>query len=464
LKRLLARRRDGSYAGGANDGILLRSAAVRSISIGLLGAGNVGAGVLRILDENRDAIESRLSASVTVARVLVRDRSRSREVEIPEALLTTDPEDVLGDPDVRVVAELIGGIEPARSLVLEALRRGKHVVTANKALLATHGQEIFAEAVARGLSVYFEGSVAGGIPILRSIREGLASDRITGLTGIVNGTCNFVLDAMTRKGVSYEEAVKEAQSLGFAEADPSLHVGGHDAAQKLALLALVSFGKRTDPDRIPTEGITRIRPFDIQTAGELGYVIKSLAIASTEDGGLHLRVHPAMVPQSSVLAGVHGAYNAVLVESAALGRSLYYGQGAGMMPTGMAVVSDIVEVCRNLLTFVDSGPPPEAFHGVEDAEPAPLAKLTCENYLCVHVPNVPGVLGRVASCLGRHGVSIKRMNQDTPGAGEIIDMVVLTEEVEEAKVLAAMVELDTFDDVVGDCDRIRILNPDPVKW
>ncbi len=436
---------------------------MRSISIGLLGAGNVGAGVLRILEQNRDAIESRLSASVTVARILVRDRLRARVVDVPAALLTTDPEDVLGNPQVRVVVELIGGIEPARSLVLEALRRGKHVVTANKALLATHGQEIFAEAATRGLSVYFEGSVAGGIPILRSLREGLASDRINGLTGIVNGTCNFVLDAMTRKGLTYEAAVKEAQELGFAEADPSLDVEGRDAAQKLALLTLVSLGKRVDPDKIHTEGITRIRPFDIRIASELGYVIKSLAIASTEGGGLHLRVHPALVPKASVLAGVHGPYNAVLVESSAMGRSLYYGQGAGMMPTGMAVVSDLVEVCRNLLTFVDSGPPPEAFHGIEGAEPAPPGELMSENYLCVHVPNIPGVLGKVASCLGRHGVSIKRMNQDTPGPGELIDMVVLTEAVEDAKVLAAMEELDTFDDVVGGCDRIRILYPDPVE-
>jgi homoserine dehydrogenase len=436
---------------------------MRSISIGLLGAGNVGAGVLRILEENRDAIEARLGASVNVARVLVRDVSRAREVDVPASLLTTDAEDVLGDPDIRVVVELIGGIEPARGLVLEALRRGKHVVTANKALLATHGKEIFEEAGTRGLAVYFEGSVAGGIPILRSLREGLASDLIVGLTGIVNGTCNFVLDAMTRKGLTYGAALAEAQAAGFAEADPTLDVAGKDAAQKLAILALVSFGQRVDPEAIYTEGITRVRPFDIKMARDLGYVIKSLAIATKQGEKLYLRVHPAMVPDTSVLAGVHGPYNAVLVDSAALGRSLYYGQGAGMMPTGMAVVSDIIEVCRNLITFADSGPPAEAFHGIEDAVPDPVEDLSCENYLCAHVPNVPGVLGRVASCLGRHGVSIKRMNQDTPGPGEPIDMVMLTEVVEDARVRAAMAELDTFDDVLGPTDRIRILEPDPVE-
>ena len=436
---------------------------MRSISIGLLGAGNVGAGVLRILEENREAIESRLGAHVQVAGVLVRDPSRARAVAVDADLLTTEPAALLDDPQTRVIVELIGGIEPARTWVLRALRSGKHVVTANKALLATCGREIFAEAARQGVSVYFEGSVAGGVPILRTLREGLASDRIIGLAGIVNGTCNYILDSMTRKGLPYEEALALAQSAGFAEADPTMDVTGVDAAQKLALLALVSFGKRIDPDQIPTEGIERLRPFDVEMARRLGYVIKSLALADLDDDGLYLRVHPAMVPSSSVFAGVHGPYNAILVRSAALGRSLYYGHGAGMMPTGMAVVSDVVEVCRSLLAFADAGPPPQAFRRIEDAAAAPIGDLRCENYLCAHVPNVPGILGRVASCLGRHGVSIKRMNQDTPGPGEPIDMVILTEAVEDRKVVAALAELDTFDDVLAPTHRVRILDPDPLE-
>lgn len=437
-------------------------APMRGIAIGLLGAGTIGTGTLRIIEGNREQIERRLNATVHVKRVLVRDLGRSRDVDVDRGLLTTDPNDVIRDPDIRVVVELIGGIEPARTYVLRALRAGKHVVTANKALLAAHGQEIFSVAAAHDLSVYFEGSVAGGVPILRSLREGLASDSIECITGIVNGTSNYVLDAMTRTGQSYEVALAAAQEAGYAEADPTLDVEGKDAAHKLALLALVSFGIRVHPDKISTEGITRIRPFDIRTADALGYVIKSLAIAKLDSGGLTLRVHPTLVPKRHVLAGVHGSYNAVLVESRALGRSLYYGRGAGMMPTAMAVVSDIIEVCRAMMGFAESGPPPQAFRDIQAAEPRAIEHVVTENYLCTHVPNVPGVLGRVSSCLGRHGVSIKQMHQDTPGPNEPIDMVIITEHVEDAKMRSAIAELDDFDDILAPSLRIRILDPEPV--
>ena len=437
---------------------------MRSIAIGLLGAGNVGGGVVRILQDNRESIERRLGARVVVKRVLVRAMDKLRDVEIPAELLTTNPADVLDDPDIRVVVELIGGLEPARAHVLAALRHGKHVVSANKALFATHGEELFTVAAQHGVLVNIEAAVAGGIPILRSLREGLASDRIEAVTGIVNGTSNYILDAMTRSGLRYEDALAQAQKHGYAEADPTLDVEGGDAAQKLALLALFAFGLRIDPERIPTEGITRVRPFDIATAHELGYVIKSLAVARMEPQGVRMRVHPAFVPEDAVLAGVHGSYNAILVESHALGRSLYYGRGAGMMPTGMSVVSDIIEVCRSVLAFAGGGGPKRwPFANVPVVEPLPLADERFENYLCVHVPNVPGVLGRVASALGRHGVSIKRMNQDTPGPGEAIDMVILTEAVEESKLEAALHELDRFDDVLAPTHRFRMLAPDPVE-
>ena len=335
------------------------------------------------------------------------------------------------------------------------------MVSANKALLAEHGEEIFAAANRNRVAVYFEGSVAGGIPVIRALREGLASDRIRRVTGIVNGTSNYILDSMTRSDLSYEEALSMAQKAGYAEADPTLDVEGKDAAHKLALLSLVSFGVRIDPDAIPTEGITRVRPFDIRMARELGYVIKSLAIAEIDEQGTpYLRVHPTMVPRDHILAGVHGAYNAVLVESQALGRSMYYGPGAGMMPTGMAVVSDIIEACRRIITFADSGAPPEAFLRIHAAPAGQLEQVESENYICAHVPNVPGVLGRVASCLGRHGVSIKRMNQDTPGYAEPIEMVILTEATAEAKLQAALAEIDTFDDCVGTTHRLRILEPE----
>ncbi len=435
---------------------------MKSIAIGLLGAGNVGGGVVRILEQNRESIERRLGAQVHVKRVLVRDLQRARDVDVPRALLTTDADVVLADPDVRVVVELIGGIEPARSYILDAIRRGKHVVTANKALLGQHGKEIFDEATRCGVSVFFEASVAGGIPILRSLREGLASDEILRLRGIVNGTSNYILDAMAREGSSYADALTAAQQAGYAEADPTSDVEGIDAAHKLALLALVSFGARVDPRAIPTQGITRIRPFEHQTAHELGYVVKSVAVARSDADGLMLAVYPAMVPRGSLLADVRGSYNAVLVESRALGRSMYYGSGAGMMPTGTAVVSDIIEVGRGLQSFAEGRPPPQAFESVVEVTPKSLDTESSENYLCVHVPNVPGVLGRVASCLGEHGVSIQRMNQDTPGANEPVDMVILTEAVAESKLQAALAALDEFPDLLAPTHRLRILPPDPL--
>lgn len=433
---------------------------MRSIHIGLLGFGVVGQGVLQILRDNGPAIRDRIAAIPVVKKILVRELDKLREVEVERELFTTDPEQVLADADIRVVVELIGGIEPARTWVLRALRAGKHVITANKALLAECGEELFREATARGLDIYFEGSVAGGIPLLRALREGLASDRIEGVVGIVNGTSNYILDAMTRSGAGYAEALADAQRAGFAEADPTMDVEGVDAAHKLALLALVSVGVRIDPTKIPREGIARVRPFDIRTAASLGYVIKSLAIGDFSDPDRPLvRVHPAFVPKDHILAGVHGAYNAVEVCSRALGQSLYYGRGAGRMPTGVAVVSDIIEVCRDIVTFA-SGLPPGAHKPVHTVEPGPLDEVECENYLCVHVPNVPGVLGRVASCLGRHDVSIKRMNQDTPGPNEPIDMVIMTERVRERAVCEALAEVDTFDCVLMPSHRFRLFDVD----
>lgn len=435
---------------------------MRTIAIGLLGAGNVGAGVVRILRDNHEEIAKRVGARIRITHVLVRDPERARDVEIPAGLVTTDPARVLGDPDVRVVVELIGGLDPARRLVLRALEAGKHVVSANKALVATHGEELFAAAERRGVSLLFEGAVAGGVPVLRALREGLASDRIHAIEGIVNGTSNYILDAMTRTGARYEDALVEAQKAGYAEADPTLDVEGIDAAQKLALLALVGLGVRVDPAAIPTEGITRVRPFDIQAAADLGYVIKSLAVARRTDEGPLMRVHPALVPEWNLLAGVRGAYNAVLVHSEALGRSLYYGRGAGMMPTGMAVVSDIIEVCQRVIAFAGSGPRPDAHAGLVPTAPRSLDDELHENYLCVHVPNVPGILGKVATCLGAHGVSIKRVRQEPQGVGKPVDMVILTEFCEERQIRAALRTADAFPEILAPTLRLRVMQPEPI--
>ena len=432
---------------------------MRSVTVGILGLGNVGAGTVRLLHERRAAIEARLGAVIEVRRICVRDPGRRRAVDVAPELITADPRALIADPMIDVVVELIGGVEPACSYILAALRAGKHVVTANKAVLAERGAEIFAAAAAHGRAVYFEGSVAGGIPVLRSLREGLASDRIEAVAGIINGTSNFILDAMTRSGADFAEALRGAQAAGYAEADPGLDVSGGDAAHKLALLAMVAWGVRVHPSAIAVEGITGVSAQDIRAAGELGYLIKSLAIAHDSAAGPCLRVHPTLVPRGHVLAGVTGAYNAVLVESRALGRSLYYGRGAGMMPTAVAVVSDILELARDLVAGVA---PPVAAAVRElpaprtDAGPTAFELLEHENYLCVQVPNLPGVLGRVATCLGRHGVSISRMVQDRPGRGPV-PMIMLTESVSERAMQAALAELASSPDLAAPATRIRVL-------
>ncbi len=443
------------------------SAPMRSIKIGVLGLGNVGAGVLRILREHSQTLEQRVSARIEVKRVLVRDLSRAREIETPEGLLTTDPSEVLEDPEIAVVVELIGGTTTAKQFVERALAAGKHVVTANKALLAEHGDALFQRAQECGRELLFEGAVAGGIPVLRAIRHGLASDRVQRLCGIVNGTSNYVLDKMTREGLAYAEAVAQAQAAGYAEADPSLDVGGVDAAHKLALLASLSFGKRVTLDSIFVEGIESIRAYDLAVAKDLGYVVRSLAIASRgADDRLQLRVHPVLLPHDHVLAGVHGAYNAVLVESEALGRSMYYGQGAGMMPTGVAVTSDIMDVARTILantagqasTAEDTAPPQVTrMASVVGASPDTLQHA---NYLCVHVAHVSGVLGRVATVLGAHGVSIAKMRQDHPEGASHARMVIVTEVVSEAAMAAAITELERGDDCVEATVRIRFMEPE----
>ncbi len=434
----------------------------------MLGLGNVGAGCLRLLADNRSAIEARLGATVVVKRVLVRDLERAREIDVAPDLLTTDAATILGDPEIDVIVELIGGIEPARSYILDALAAGKQVVTANKAVLAERGAEIFATAERGGLGVFFEGSVAGGIPLLRSLREGLASDRIDGVCGILNGTANFILDAMSRRGLAYAEALRMAQEAGYAEADPTLDVGGGDAAHKLTLLAQVAFGERVDPSTILTEGIEAITSLDIRTADDLGYVIKSLAIAERgpaeedqdkEGSPPRLRVHPTLVPKDHVLAGVHGSYNACQVRSQGLGRSLYYGRGAGMMPTGVAVLSDIIEVARLLLARAPGDPlPAGARVQARACSPASLDDLLHENYICVDAPNRSGVLGRVATCLGAHGVSIKYMHQDEPQGSDLVPLIMLTEPAREADMVAALADLRAFDDLPNTPRRLRILS------
>jgi homoserine dehydrogenase len=429
-----------------------------TLQLGLIGVGTVGTGVIKILQENASDIEARLGARVRLKRAAVLDLRRVRDAAVDPALLTTDPVDVLDDPAIAIVIELIGGIEPARTYILRAIANGKHVVTANKALLATHGDEIFAAAQARGVDIYFEGAVAGGIPIIRSLREALASDRIESMYGIINGTCNFILSAMAGERAAYADVLARAQSLGYAEADPTLDVEGHDTAHKLALLVALGFGTRIRLDEIHTEGITRIEPVDFLFAHEFGYRIKLLAIAKSKGGVVEARVHPTMIPTAWLLAGVDGAFNAVYVRSYALGPLLFYGMGAGMMPTGSAVVADAIDLCRNVRLHSAGRVPGRAWgdRAMRALPVVPMGDVVSRYYLRFTVQDRPGVLARIAGVLGDKGISIEQMVQRSRGDAPPVDVVMLTHEARESAVQAALTWIDTLEFVAQPTRLIRI--------
>ena len=430
---------------------------MREVGIGIAGWGTVGGGVLSILRRHAGDIEARLGARIVVRKVAVRDVRKARPPDLDPALLTARAEDLLADPQVAVVVELIGGVEAAFDLVRGALERGKHVVTANKAMLAARGDEIFRLARAKGVDVYYEAAVCGGVPIIRTLREALASDRISSLHGIVNGTTNFILTAMAEQGEPIEKALADAQRLGYAEADPTLDVSGGDAAQKLCILAQLAFGARLAPHDVLTEGIMALSPEDFRWGREMGYALKLLAIARRCAGGdqIEARVHPAFIPAGSLLAGVRGAMNAVVLRSEALGPSLLYGQGAGAMPTGSAVVSDIIDLTRNIL----SGSPGRV--PLPPAEPRvslrPHDDVRCAYYLNFHVQDAPGVLARIASKLAARRISIAAVQQrEQNDEGKPVPLVIVTHEAREADLRAAIVEIDADPTTLARTRLIRI--------
>jgi homoserine dehydrogenase len=434
---------------------------MREVGIGVAGFGTVGGGVLSILKRHQREIEARLGARIVVRKVVLRDPAKERATEVDPGVVTTRMQDLLDDPRIEVVVELIGGTTEAFDLVREALQRGKHVVTANKALLAARGEELFRLAAEKGVDVYYEGAVCGGVPVIRTLREALASDRITSLHGIVNGTTNYILSAMAEKGQSLASALGEAQRLGFAEADPTLDVSGGDAAQKLCVLAQLAFGSRVKPSEVLTEGIMALEPEDFAWAEEFGYALKLLAVArrvAPEGGGrdeLEARVHPAFIPKDSLLAGVRGAFNAVLLRSDALGPSLLFGQGAGAMPTGSAVVSDIIDLSRNILAGSPGRvplPPAEARVGLR-----PHAEIRCGYYLRFTVKDVPGVLARIANTLAAHHISIAAVQQrEQNEEGGAVPLVIVSHQAREADVQAAIAEIDRYDTTVAKSRLIRI--------
>jgi homoserine dehydrogenase len=411
---------------------------VKPIRLGLLGCGTVGGGVVQLLQESAEFVAQSVGAPLEVARVLVRDPGRERVPALDRGLLTADPEAVLGDPSIDVIVEVMGGVEPTRAYVERALDAKRSVVTANKMLLAKHGPALVERAIANNVDLAFEGSVGGGIPVVRVLRDALACDRVVKLEGIVNGTCNYVLSRMRGEGLAFDDAVREAQARGYAEADPSLDLDGHDAAHKLVVLAMLAFGARVEAGRVPTEGIRGIDTIDHRFAERFGFTIKHLAIGRDDGDGIELRVHPALVPRDTPLANVGGVLNAIALEGRALGPCLLSGRGAGDMPTAVSVVGDVLDVARARL----SGAPGLATRGIQmqARRLTPIDDVRMRYYLRFQVHDAPGVLARLAGALGEAGVSIEQMVQDG-GAGSSglpVDIVMLTHEAAERDVGRAL--------------------------
>jgi len=435
----------------------MTSTANAAVRVGLLGLGTVGSGVVKILNAHRAELEERAGCRLLLHRVADQDLARPREgLDLKSLPLVPDAQRVLDDPDVQIVIELLGGLEPARSFILRAFQAGKHVVTANKALLAHHGAELFDEARRRGVMFGFEAAVAGGIPLIRSIKEGLAANRILSVHGIINGTSNYILTKMTEEGRDFAEVLKEAQAKGYAEADPTLDVEGLDSAHKLQILATLAFRTSVDLKDIYTEGITAVTRQDIAYAAELGYRIKLLAIAKASDGRLEIRVHPTMIPASSPLAAVSGVFNAVFITGDAVGDLMFYGRGAGQMPTASAVWSDVLEIARSLAHGVSS-------HSVElpsiAARPLPLQpmdEIRCPYYLRVMALDRPGVLSQVAGILGQHNISITSVLQKGRAAAEAVPVVMMTHEAREADMRHALAAIDKLPVVAGKTVSIRV--------
>jgi homoserine dehydrogenase len=428
------------------------------IRVGLLGLGTVGRGTFDVLRRNQHEIMRRAGRGIEIAMVAVRDEARARAVVGRDLPLTTEPLDVVRHPDIDIVIELIGGYEPARSLVLESIARGKHVVTANKAMLARHGNEIFEAASARGVMVAFEGAVAGGVPIIKALREGLTANRIEWLAGIINGTSNFILSEMRSKGLSFAAVLAEAQRLGYAEADPTFDIEGIDAAHKLTILAAIAFGVPINVEAAHTEGIAQLSATDIKYAEQLGYRIKLLGIAKRTSNGIELRVHPTLVPMQRLIASVEGAMNAVLVKGDAVGTTMYYGPGAGAEPTASAVIADLVDVTRMHTADPENHVPHLAFQPDAMAAVPWLAIEECVTsyYFRMRVADQPGVLADITRILADGRISIDALFQREPSEGENqTDIIMLTHDAVEREVNAAIRRIEALPTVLAPVIRIR---------
>jgi homoserine dehydrogenase len=432
---------------------------MKPINVGLLGIGTVGGGVFAVLERNASEIARRAGREIRIAAVADKDIERARRLAGGAVKVTVDALSVTRDPEIDIVVELIGGTTVAKDLALSAIENGKHVVTANKALLAVHGNEIFAAAGRRDVMVAFEAAVAGGIPIIKALREGLSANRIEWVAGIINGTTNFILSEMRGKGLSFAEALQDAQRLGYAEADPTFDIEGIDAAHKATIMSAIAFGIPMQFDKAHVEGISKLESLDIAYAGQLGYRIKLLGIARKRPEGIELRVHPALVPDSRLLANVEGAMNAVLVQGDAVGATLYYGKGAGAEPTASAVIADLVDITRLHTADPEHRVPHLAFQPeqVLDVPVLPIGEAVTSFYMRMRVQDKPGVLADIARIFADSDISIDAMIQREAGEGESqTDIIMLTHQTVEKNAIAATARIEALDSVHGKVTRLRL--------
>lgn len=431
---------------------------MKDINIGLIGFGTIGTGVVKLLRQNEELITNKLGARVVLKKIADIDITTSREIKVNKSLLTTDARDIINDKDISIVVELMGGYEPARTFVLEAISRGKHVITANKALLATYGSEIFPAAQKNAVDIGFEASVGGTIPIIKTLKESLAANKINSIMGIINGTCNFILTKMTDEDKAFDTVLKEAQRLGFAEADPTFDIEGIDTAHKMAIILSLAYGKKVNLKDIYLEGITKISREDIAFARELGYRIKLLSIALLKNGAVEARIHPTMIPSGHLLANVNQNYNAFHIVGDASGPVFLFGQGAGMTPTASAVFSDIIDSARNILKGITCRVP---LRSISETAMKPIKLIPMDNvetkyYFRFSAKDRPGVLSKISGILGKNNISIATCIQKARGKRGAVPIVMTTYKAKEKNVRNALKKIDKLDIVHGSTVLIRI--------
>jgi len=430
---------------------------MKDIYVGLIGFGTVGAGVVRLLADNGELIADKLGARLVLKRIADLDTTTDRGIKLLPGVLSNDVNEILNDPEIGIVIELIGGYEPAKSFVLKAIAAGKHVVTANKALLALHGDEIYEKAAEAGVEVLYEAAVGGGIPVLSAIKGNMAANRFSTILGILNGTCNYILTKMTKEGLDFADVLKNAQELGYAEADPTFDIEGIDTAHKLALLLSLCFGTKVQFNQIYTEGITSISAIDINFAQQFGYRIKLLAIGKRDGDRIEARVHPTMIPVHYPMADVDGPFNAIRLTGDFVGPVMFYGRGAGMEPTASAVVGDLMDISRNILAGIGRRVSARGFQDINitDLPIKPIGESVSRYYLRFSAVDKPGVLAAIAGALGKYNISIESMIQ-TGRSGAYVPIVFITHEAVESDIQSALAEIDALDMIREKSNLIRI--------